>query len=187
MFFCVWRNPDSKMYSILKYLLETSSENSRTWAVLLCHLSLRYGLPDPTECLKNDPPLKSVYKEHIHTKICAHYENTLIVKAENSSNMLYLNVSLTGLRGKRHPALLNIITTHEVKKARIHIKMLVEDYLTYEIKANQSGGQRVSRIRHEFVSSCFVALFDIVLVVVILSTDLKSRIDFVTFVYRLNK
>ena len=40
---------------------------------------------------------------------------------------------------------------------------------------------------HEFVSSCFVALFDIVLVAIILSTDLKCRIDFVTFVYILNK
>ena len=47
--------------------------------------------------------------------------------------------------------------------------------------------QSVSRIRHDFVSSCFVALFDIVLVVVILSTNIKSRIDFLTFVYRLNK
>ena len=47
--------------------------------------------------------------------------------------------------------------------------------------------QRVSRIRHDFVLSCFVALFDIVLVVVILSKDFKSRIDFVIFVYRLNK
>ena len=32
-----------------------------------------------------------------------------------------------------------------------------------------SSVQRWSRIRHEFVSSCFVALFDVVLVVVILS------------------
>ena len=33
------------------------------------------------------------------------------------------------------------------------------------------GTQRVSRIRHKFVSSCFVALFDVVLVVVIMSKD----------------
>ena len=33
LFFCIWRNPDSKIYSIMKYLLETSDENSRTWAV----------------------------------------------------------------------------------------------------------------------------------------------------------
>ena len=140
LFFCIWRNPDSKIYAILKYLLETSSENSRTWAIHLRHISLKYGLPDPSECLTKDPPLKSSYKEHIQTKICAYYENCLRMKAENNSSMLYLNVSLTGLRGKRHPALSNIITTYEVKKARIHIKMLVGDYLTYETKANQSGG-----------------------------------------------
>ena len=42
------------------------------------------------------------------------------------------------------------------------------------------GSESQSRECHEFVSSCFVALFDIVLVV-------ECRIDFVTFVYRLNK
>ena len=115
-------------------------ENSGTWAIHLCHISLKYGLPDPSECLTKDPPLKSSYKEHIQTTICAYYENSLRMKAENNSSMLYLNESLTGLRGKRHPALSNIITTYEVKKARIHIKMLVGDYLTYETKANQSGG-----------------------------------------------
>ena len=54
--------------------------------------------------------------------------------------MLYLNVSLSGLRGRHHPALAGIITTQEVKKSRIHIKMLAGDYLTYKIKSDQSGG-----------------------------------------------
>ena len=54
--------------------------------------------------------------------------------------MLYLNVSLIGLRGRHHPALTGLITTQEVRKARIHLKMLAGDFLTYEIKSNQSGG-----------------------------------------------
>ena len=54
--------------------------------------------------------------------------------------MKYLNVALSGLRGRRHPALSEILTTGEVKAARIHIKMLAGDYFTYDVKANQSGG-----------------------------------------------
>ena len=54
--------------------------------------------------------------------------------------MLFLNVSLSGLRGRHHPALAGIITTQEVQKSRIHIKMLAGDYFTYEVKSDQSGG-----------------------------------------------
>jgi hypothetical protein len=101
---------------------------------------MKYGLKDPLECLKSDPPSKSQYKESIQTKICAFYEKNLRTKAENNSLMEYLNVSLTGLRGRHHPALAYIITTQEVQKSRIHLKMLAGDYLTYEVKSNQSGG-----------------------------------------------
>ena len=59
--------------------------------------------------------------------------------------MKFLNVSLTGLRGRRHPCLSNLVTTQEVRKARIHIKMLVGDYLTYEIKSKRSGGSPICR------------------------------------------
>ena len=45
LFFGVWINPQSKIFQIVKYLLETSSENSRTWAVHIRHLSQKYGLP----------------------------------------------------------------------------------------------------------------------------------------------
>ena len=82
LFFSVWRNPDSKIHSILKYLLETSESNSRTWSIHIKYLAEKYG----------------------------------------------------------HPALYHLITTHEVQKSRIHLKMLAGDYLTYEVKSNQSGG-----------------------------------------------
>ena len=140
LFLSVWKNPDSKIYQIVKYLLENSLDNSRTWAVHVRYLSQKYGLDDPLECLKFDPPSKSVYKEHVQTKICAYYENYLRELAANNSQMTYLNVSLSGLRGQRHPALSNIITTTEVQKSRIHLKMLAGDYFTYDKKANQSGG-----------------------------------------------
>ena len=136
LFFGVW----SKIFQIVKYLLETSSENSRTWAVHIRHLSQKYGLPDPLEYLRADPLVKSQYKENILTKISAYYEKSLRDNASNNSKMLYLNVSLSGLRGRHHPALAGIITTQEVQKSRIHLKMLAGDYLTYEIKSDQSGG-----------------------------------------------
>ena len=115
----------------MKYLLETSSENSRTWSVHLQYLSQKYELPDPLECLRADPLVKSQFKENILTKISAYYEKSLRENAAKRSKMLYLNVSLSGLRGRHHPALAGIITTQEVQKSRIHIKMLAGDYLTY--------------------------------------------------------
>ena len=92
------------------------------------------------ECLQSDPPSKSYYKEYIHTKIAAYFETYMRDKASKSSSMKYLNVSLMGLRGKRYPALSDIVTTHEVKRAKIHIKMLAGDFLTYQVRAERSGG-----------------------------------------------
>ena len=46
--------------------------------------------------------------------------------------------------------------------------------------------QRWSRILHDFVSSQFVVLFDVVLIVVIMSKHWKNRIVFVTIVNSLN-
>ena len=114
--------------------------DSRTWAAHIRYLSRKYNLPDPLECLEKDPPPKPEYKEYIQTKISAYYETVLRSKASTSSSMKYLNVSLTGLRGKRHPALSNIISTHDVKKARIHLKMLAGDFLTHETKSRRSMG-----------------------------------------------
>ena len=60
--------------------------------------------------------------------------------SQSNSSMKYLNVSVTGLRGRHHPALSNQLTTLDVQKGRPHIKMLCSDYFTYEKRADQSGG-----------------------------------------------
>jgi hypothetical protein len=44
--------------------------------------------------------------------------------------MQYLNIQLTGLSGRSHPALLNINTTQDSKKLRLHLKFLTGDYQT---------------------------------------------------------
>ena len=77
LFFSVWRNPDSKIYEIVKYIVKNSSENSRTWIIHLKYLCEKYGLEDPFSCLIKDPPSKSSYKEMVATKIAAYHENML--------------------------------------------------------------------------------------------------------------
>ena len=139
LFYSVWNNPDTKIHQIVKYLLTTSCDNSRTWAVNLRHISKMYNLEDPLSCLLRDPPPKSQYKETVMTKISAFHEKELRSLAITNSKMRYFNVSLIGLRGKHHPSLTNIVKTEEVKKLRLHTKFLTCDYLTYESKFNQSG------------------------------------------------
>ena len=117
-----------------------STENSRTWSIFLRRLSTMYGLEDPQKCLQRDPPQKATFKEHILTKITAFHETELRQKAKTNSNMSFLNVSVSGLRGRRHPALSNLLTTIDVQKSRPHLKMLCNDYYTYKKRAGQSGG-----------------------------------------------
>ena len=88
----------------------------------------------------------SSYKELISTRITAYYENVLRESASSNSQMEYLNVTTSGLRGRHHPALANMITTKEVKLSRPHIKFLSGNYLTYQTRAEQSGGSARCRI-----------------------------------------
>ena len=139
LFYSVWTNPKSKIFSIVKYLVENCPSNSRTWSNHVKFLSLQYQIPDPLECLNNEPPNKTYFKEFVLTKVCAYHENNLRQMAVQNSRMKYLNVSLLSLRGKSHPALNNIVTIQDVRKCRPHLKMLSGDYLTFQDKANHSG------------------------------------------------
>ena len=140
LFYSVWSNPQSKIYALIKYLLQTSPPNSRTWAVHVRFLAQKYEIDDPLELMKLDAPSRESFKELVETKIVTFYEKDLRRKASENSRMLYLNVDLLSLRGRCHPSLANIHTTHDVKKAQFHMKMLGGDYLTFEKKASQSGG-----------------------------------------------
>ena len=146
VFFSIWSNPDTKIYTIVKYLLQHCGENSRTCSMHVRHLSRKYGLEDPLDCLNRDHPSKSEYKEMIDTKITAYFENSWRLCASRNSQMDYLQVTTIGLRGCHHTALSNIITTKEVKQARPHLKFLAGNYLTYQMKADQSGGSARCRI-----------------------------------------
>ena len=145
LFFSIWNNPDTKIYEIVKYLLKESTENSRTWSIFIRQLSVMYGLTDPLQCLQSDPPQKSVYKEHILTKVTAFHEKELRQNSLSNSNMMYLNVSVFGLRGKRHPSLSNLLTAFNVKKSRPHLKMLCMDYYTLSLLLSSQSENTTSR------------------------------------------
>ena len=115
LFYSVWTNPESKIFSIIKYLLENSNENSHSWAIHIRQISKMYGLEDPLDCLRRSPPSKSLYKKHVLTKITAFHEKELRKDALKNDKMRYFDVSLIGLNGRLHPAASNVSTSHNVK------------------------------------------------------------------------
>ena len=135
-----------KIYDIIKYLLTNSYNDSRTWANFVRHISKQYGLEDPLNCLKKDPPTKLDFKSTVDARIKSFHENELREK----STMKYFNVSMHGLSGRQHPAITGIFTTQEVKKSRFHIKMLIGDLYTYQTKSEQSGGSPIVHNSHFF-------------------------------------
>ena len=142
VFYSVWRNPDIKIHSIVKVLLDCSSQESRTWSIYVQYLCKQYGLEDPVSCLRKDAPQKSVYKNNIDSRIKAFHEKEL----RNKSSMTYLNDSLHGLSGRHHPALSGLLTTEDVRKSRYHLKMLIDDLYTYQTKSDQMGGSPNCRL-----------------------------------------
>ena len=156
LFYSVWCNPDSKIYLLVKYLLSNAPDNSHTWCAHITHLARQYDMWDPVECLRRDPPARSEYREYVLTKITAYHEKQLRSLARDNSCMDYLHVELTGLRGRHHPAIVNIKTTEEVQKMRPHIKMLCGNLLTYGMKYEQTGQGsprcRICEYKYESVS-----------------------------------
>ena len=74
------------------------------------------------------------------TKITAFHEQELRQRANQNSKMKFLNVSTSGLRGKHHPVLSNVVTTSEVRSLRPVIKCLTGDYYCFSVKAAQTPG-----------------------------------------------
>ena len=166
-----WCNPDLKIHHIVKYLMDNSNNNSRTWSIYMKHISKMYDIEDPSKCLAREPPGKYTYKNYIKAKITVFHERELRKKAEQSEKMIYFNVSLNGLSGRPHPAMLNINTTNEVQNSRPHLKMLCGDYITFWLQSKQytnispecrlcyssdggDGGKYIDNIEH-ILTSCY--------------------------------
>ena len=121
-----------------------SDTHSITWAAhvrILCDL---YELPDPLSLLQNEDAWpKVVWKNWCVTKIRAYHEKLWRVQALTNSKMRFLNIGLSGLTGRHHPALSAVYTTRDSERLRPHLKMLTGDYLTYSRVAldNKYGGE----------------------------------------------
>ena len=96
--------------------------------------------------MQDTPPTKTTYKSSILDKITQFWETKLRKDAQNNSKMTYLNVNLSGLSGRTHPALRDITISQQVTKMRPHLKMLCNDYYTYEQKAKYQGGSPICRL-----------------------------------------
>ena len=105
-----------------------SDSSSLTWSAHLRLLCQLYKLPDPLSLLSTKVWPKEQWKLTIQAKIAAHHEAMLRSKAAANSKLQFLNIQASGLSGRPHPVLTGIISTQEVVRSRIHIKMLAGDY-----------------------------------------------------------
>jgi len=71
LFYNVWINPQTKIFEFVKFLLQSSSANSRTWSIHVRNLCNKYGLEDPLEYLIRAPPSKTMWKRLVDAKIMA--------------------------------------------------------------------------------------------------------------------
>ena len=128
LFWGIWANPQTKIHDVIKYLLMMSKSNSLTWAAhvrLLCQI---YELPDPLALIRGSPWSKERWKMVTRTAVTIHHERKWRDKAATNSKVGFLNVKASGLTGRPHPVLAGVLTTQEVMRARIHLKMLAGDY-----------------------------------------------------------
>ena len=123
-------NPDSTAHSIVLYILQMCEQSSTTWSNYVKNICLKYGLPSPLSLFKDELLSKQHWKTIVQTKVTIWYERHLRSKANSNTKMAYLNVDLLGLSGKPHPALLDISSTQEVKKLRLHLKFLCGDFMS---------------------------------------------------------
>ena len=125
LFRCVWANPQTKIHEIIKYLLMITDSSSHTWAAHLRSIFQLYRLQDPLHLLRRS---KEKWKCTINTAVISHTEVSWREKAARKSKLGFLNIQVAGLTGKPNPVLSGILTTQEVVRSRVHIKMLAGDY-----------------------------------------------------------
>ena len=105
-----------------------TDNSSLTWSAHLRIICQLYKLPDPLVLLSSPAWPSERWKSLVKISVTAHYESAWRSRAANNSRLGLLNVQTIGLSGRPHPVLSNILTTQEVMKSRIHIKMLAGDY-----------------------------------------------------------
>ena len=147
LFHNVWSNPQTKVFSIVAYILKMSNLNSTTWSVHVRLVCLQYGLPDPLVLLQQVPMTKCAWKTLVRTKITAYHENELRRNAQENHKLEYLNVQTWGLTGKAHP-ILDIRETRDSPKLMAHLKFLTGDIASYHNLSADRGVQAHCRLCH---------------------------------------
>ena len=107
LFWSVWANPDTRIYSIVKYLLMMSDESSLTWAAHLRITCKLYNL-DPLLLLNSKLCPCEKWKALYKVRVTAFYESLRCDKALNYPKMTFLNVKAIGVTGRPHPTLHSI-------------------------------------------------------------------------------
>ena len=106
MFYTILSNLQTKLFTMVRYILMMTDENSTTWSQHVRLLCRQYELPDPLLMTQNSIiPSKISWKQLVTTKVTVYHEAELRAKATSNSNLQYLNVQLLGLSGLPHPAL----------------------------------------------------------------------------------
>ena len=82
---------------------------------------------------------KEKWKDFYNARVVSFHEKALRKKAVDNDKLKYLNIQLTGLTGRAHPILSWVLTTQDVVRARIHLKMLSGDYLCQANLAKDRG------------------------------------------------
>ena len=131
LFYNIWTNQHTTLYDASKYILKMCPDTSLTWSNHVQILCKKYSLPSPLHLLESSSAwTEAQWKCLVKTRVTAWFEADLRRQALPNSKLEYLNVQLNGLCGRPHPSLLNIQTTQDTKKLRLHLKFLTGDFLT---------------------------------------------------------
>ena len=87
----------------------------------------------------------------VKTSVTAYHEAFWRLKDKNNSKLHFLNVQTTGLSGRPHPTILGILTTQDVVKSRIHLKMLSGDYPCYYYLGSDREQDAFCRLCHSLL------------------------------------
>ena len=82
---------------------------------------------------------KQTFKNIVQEKITTFWEEELKQSAMTSENLKYFNVEDLKLNGSPHPAVNGANTTTQAKELRPAIKMLLNDYYSYEFRPINSN------------------------------------------------
>ena len=112
-----------------------------------------YHLPDPLTLLEGPLWPKQRWKRHVDAVITSYYEKQLRERALSNYKLEFLNIQASGLSGRSHPILSWFMTTEDVVRSRIHVKMLAGDYLCYDHLSQDRGGDPQCRLCQAFCST----------------------------------